>query len=94
MSSACVSSGVLTTDSLVSAKRVKLVSVHCSCSTGGTATIKVYDSGTATAVGKVEVARMIVGAGTSNEFDMHGRVMAEGIYVDITGTGSYSIEFA
>ena len=101
-SSTCFSSGVKTGDAIIFTGRCKLISVHASTVTDGTFTVKVYDSGDGTSLGsggEIEVARLQIHStgstrGQSEEFDMHGRMCENGLYVDVTGTGAYSIEYA
>jgi len=100
-SGTCFSSGVKTADAIIYKGRCKLVSIHASTVTSGVFTVKVYDSGDGTGLGsgnEIEVARMQIYSNgttaTSQEFDMHGRVCDNGLYVDIDGTGTYSIEYA
>ena len=92
----CNTSGILTATSVVYTGRTRIASVRVA-TTGNTAgSINVYDSGTATNSGKKEITRMFVGGATdshNHEFDMHGTIAAEGIYVIVTGTIAYSIEF-
>ena len=74
--------------------KCKLISVHASNVSGSAVTISVYDSDDASASGDVEVCRMVLAANGSFEYDMHGRFCAKGLFVDITGTGHYSLEWA
>jgi hypothetical protein len=103
----CRSSGVLTASAIVSADRVKLVSIHATYTgTTGATTVKVFDN--ASAASGTELARMIlrgpyIGGGeavpdsTNLEFDMHGVIALNGLYLSIstgTGTGAaVSVEF-
>ena len=92
----CNSSGILTATKVVNNGRCRIASVRVA-TTGNTAgSISVYDSATATTSGKKEITRMYVGASAdvhNHEFDMHGTIAAEGVYVVVTGTIAYSIEF-
>ena len=92
----CNTSGILTANKVVYSGRTRIASVRV-MSTGNTAgSIKVYDSGTATTSSKKEITRMFVGGAAdshNHEFDMHGTIAAEGLYVVVTGTIAYSIEF-
>ena len=90
----CTSTGVKTVDSLVTTDRCKLMSVHATNASGSAFTVSVYDSGVANSSGKVEVARLHLASNGSLEYDMHGRICAEGLYVDVTGTGTYSVEYS
>ena len=100
-SGTCFTSGVRTADAIIHKGRCKLVSIHASTVTSGTFTVKVFDSADndPSSAGEIEVARLQIHAidankGQSMEYDMHGVVCQNGIFVDITGTGAYSIEFA
>ena len=100
-SGTCCTSGVRTADAIIHKGRCKLVSIHASTVTSGTFTVKVFDSADndPSSAGEIEVARLQIHAidankGQSMEYDMHGVVCQNGIFVDITGTGAYSIEFA
>ena len=93
----CNTSGVQTTTKLiVSGSRTRLASIRVS-GTGATAgNITVYDSGTETTTNKKELAKMYVGGAASAhnyEFDMHGALALEGIYVVVSGAINYSIEY-
>lgn len=93
----CNTSGVQTaTKVIVNGSRTRLQSVRVSA-TGNTAgSISVYDSGTATTSSKKLLVKMFVGAEATAhnyEFDMHGAIALEGIYVVVTGTVNYSIEY-
>ena len=94
MTQSCTSTGVKTVDAVISSSRCKLMSVHATNASGSAFTVSVYDSGAATTSGKVEVARLYLASNGSLEYDMHGRICAEGLYVDFTGAGSYSVEYA
>ena len=89
----CVGSGVKSTDAVAYVGRCALKSIHATNASGSTFTVQVWDSGTATTSGKVEIARMVLASNGSLEYDMHGRICAEGLYVDVTGTGTYSLEW-
>ena len=100
-SGTCFTSGVRTADAIIHKGRCKLISIHASTVTDGTFTVQVYDSADndPSSAGEIEVARLQISStgatnGQSLEYDMHGVVCQNGIYVDITGTGAYSIEFA
>jgi len=88
----CRSSGVLTASSLVFTGQCKLVSIHACEVNNGAATIKVFD-GTSNS-GK-EVARMVLSANETKEFDMHGVICSTGLFFEETsGQVACSIEFA
>ena len=63
----------------------KLNSIHFTST--GTATLKIYDHNSTTVGTADEVARLIVTANTTAEFDMHGRAMGTGITAILTGSG-------
>jgi len=88
------STGVNTATSLVSSARCKLESVHATNASGSAITLSIWDSGTATTSSKIEIVRMVLPANSNLEYDMHGRICAEGIYAVLTGTGAYSVEFS
>ena len=96
----CRSSGVLTASAVVSAERCKLVSIHAQITGTATTLIRVFDNSSA-ASGK-ELARINLmpdpGSPTTIEFDMHGVIASNGLYLDIAtgaGTGAaVSVEFA
>jgi len=104
MSITCATSGIKTTDGVISASRCKLMSIHVSVtSNSGTAalsTLQLYDN--ASAGSGTEISRInLLASNTSPqniEFDMHGVLCANGLYADVTaGSGcivAYSVEFA
>tara|TARA_B100001250_G_scaffold165816_1_gene142717 strand:- start:4314 stop:4625 length:312 start_codon:yes stop_codon:yes gene_type:complete len=97
MVSGCNTSGLQTvTKLIVAGSRTRLASIRVS-GTGATAgNITVYDSGTETTTNKKELAKMYVGGAASAhnyEFDMHGALALEGIYVVVSGAINYSIEY-
>tara|TARA_R100001510_G_C7575642_1_gene150459 strand:- start:13 stop:285 length:273 start_codon:yes stop_codon:yes gene_type:complete len=89
---ACNSSGVKTADALISNDRCKLISIHAS-GFSSTGTIKLFDN---TAASGKEIVRISFDAAkqTAIEFDMHGAIANNGLYLDITGTAAVSVEFA
>jgi hypothetical protein len=101
----CRSSGVLSANAIISGGRCRLVSVHVSClaDAADTFTLKIYDSKDATLTGNTELARLIFSGVTQTqnvEFDMHNVLCGEGLYAQVTQTGStptsyiaYSVEF-
>ena len=102
----CRSSGVLSASSVISVNRCRLVSVHVSClaDAADTFTLKIYDSKDATLTGNTELARLKFSGGATKssnvEFDMHNVLCGEGLYAEVTQTGStptsyiaYSVEF-
>ena len=101
----CRSSGVLSANAVISINRCRLVSVHVSCvaDAADTFTLKIYDSKDATLTGNTELARLKFSGATQTqnvEFDMHNVLCGEGLYAEVTQTGStptsyiaYSVEF-
>ena len=102
---ACRSSGLLTADALIVTGQRKLVSVHATNLHANTAsTIVVYDNTAAS--GKI-VAKLYIppvgydaggapaGGISSWEYDMHGVLCRNGLYVDVTGgTPNLTIEYS
>ena len=88
----CRSSGVLTSSQTVYSGKCKLISIHA-CEVGGSAaSLKVYDN---TAASGKEIARIILTANQTVEFDMHGVICSTGLYFEETsGSVAVSIEFA
>ena len=94
--SGCLSSGVISSSTLVSSQRTKLVSVHVTSNSNNSNVIKVFDSSDTSTSGDVEIVRINTSADNSTtafnqEYDMHGVVAAKGLYVEITGTGSCAV---
>ena len=92
----CRSSGIKTASAVINAGRTKLISIHGACTGIAPTTIKVFDN--ASAASGTELARMILAPEASLEFDMHGVLALNGLYLDIgTGGGqgaAVSVEFA
>tara|TARA_A200000159_G_C7338683_1_gene346217 strand:+ start:5895 stop:6170 length:276 start_codon:yes stop_codon:yes gene_type:complete len=88
----CRSSGVLTSSQTVFSGKCKLISIHA-CEVGGSAaSIKVYDN---TAASGKEIARIILSANQTVEFDMHGVICSTGLHFEeASGSVAVSIEFA
>ena len=85
------SSGVLSASAIIVQNACRLKSIHFSADAGGpdVVTIKVWDSSDATTSGNTELARIIVQqsqAPTNIEFDMHGVLCREGLYLQITNS--------
>ena len=78
-------SPVRTASAVLNTGVCKLNSVHFTST--GTATLKIYDSASTTVGSSDEVARLIVTANTTTEFDMHGRKMGTGVTAILSGTG-------
>lgn len=95
----CRSSGVKTASAVVFAGQVRLISIHATHigTVSNTSTIKVFDN--ASAASGTELARMVLGGSGSKtplamEFDMHGVLAVNGLYLQITGESSaVSVEF-
>jgi hypothetical protein len=91
MVAGCRSSGVLTASKLVVTGQVKLISIHA-CSVGAPTVIKVFDN---TSASGTEIARLSMGPDTIIEYDMHGVLCRNGIYVEeASGAMEVSIEYA
>ena len=100
----CRSSGVQTANHVVSAQRAQLMSIHAQLTGTATTTVKVFDH--ASSASGTELARIILTPNalpvsnelTRIEFDMHGVIATNGLYLSIstgTGTGAaVSVEFA
>tara|TARA_R110002050_G_scaffold93608_1_gene195456 strand:- start:5946 stop:6239 length:294 start_codon:yes stop_codon:yes gene_type:complete len=96
MVSGCNTSGVLNSTKLVHVGRVRIASVKVFTTGNTVGSITVYDSNTATTTGKKIITKMYVGASTTPhnyDFDFHGAIVAEGIYVVEAGALEYSVEF-
>jgi hypothetical protein len=78
-------SPVKTSSAVLNDGRCKLNSIHF-CSTG-TATLKIYDHNSTTVGSADEIARLILTANNTIEFDMHGRTMGTGVTAILSGTG-------
>ena len=111
MSSSCRSSGLITADTLVFTGQCKLVSIHAYNLHAAThTTVKVYDNTAASGkqIAELYLPPILMlgtdgsGQDTGNpvglqtiEFDMHGVLCRNGLYVDVTGgTPRLTIEFA
>ncbi len=94
----CRSSGVLAASAIVHSGRCKLVSIHVqNTGAGADTTIRIFDN--ASAASGTELSRIIVSPQQTHiEFDMHGVIAENGLYLDIstgTGTGAaVSVEFS
>ena len=78
-------SPVRTASAVLNTGVCKLNSIHFTST--GTATLKIYDSASTTVGSSDEVARLIVTANSTAEFDMHGRAMGTGITAILSGSG-------
>jgi len=107
----CRSSGLITADTLVHTGRCKLISIHGYNEHAGVACVVVIYDNTAASGKVVAKLRLpplnAAGADGSGqvttepiepnpiEFDMHGVICHNGLYVDVTnGTPNLTIEFA
>jgi hypothetical protein len=91
MADASRSSGVLTASAVVAAHPCRLKSIHfCVFASGpDIVTIKVYDSKDSTLSGNTELVRFAthLPAGMNNvEYDMHGVLAREGLYLQIVNS--------
>lgn len=101
----CRSSGLITADTLVHTGRCKLVSIHATnLHATEICTVVVYDNtaGSGKVVAKMRLTSTgyDIGGGAAGgvdnwEFDMHGVICHNGLYVDVTdGTPNITIEYA
>lgn len=91
MVAGCRTSGVLTASAVVARHQCKLISIHATETAGALAQIKVFDG---VSNSGLEVARIILAAGQTLEFDMHGVICKDGLYFEETsGAVACSIEF-
>ena len=92
----CNTSGVLTTSSIVNTSRTKVVSIHASAIGDALFTFKLWDSDNTTTSGKKEIVRLnLKGDAVNMEYDMHGAIAANGLYMQITaGSGFVTINYA
>ena len=99
--SSCRSSGIKTASSVISSERCKLISIHAQYTGGGDSTfVKLFDN---TAASGKELLRIVLndaGSPTSPnciEFDMHGVICSNGLYLQIETGGTtgaaVSVEF-
>ena len=87
----CRSSGVLVASDVIAAHQCRLKSIHVAAEAGGpdVVTIKIWDSKDSTLTGNTELARIVLNtpAGPVNlEYDMHGVLAREGLYLQITNS--------
>lgn len=88
---ACRSSGVLTASAVVFTGQCKLVSIHAT-SIGAPTIIKVWDN---TAASGKELARITLNPDATIEFDMHGVICSNGLYLEeVSGAMAASVEYA
>lgn len=90
----CATSGVLGTSGVVTASKCKLVSVHVTSNSANTNVIKIFDN--ASAASGTEIVRLNTNAANNvtafnMEYDMHGVMAANGLFLSITGSGSCSV---
>jgi len=106
MVAGCNTTGVLSATKLCYVGKARIASIKAMSdgssdfdSSGGAGTagnIAVYDSSTATTSGKKLITKMYVeddGKPHMYDFEFHGAITAEGIYVVVTGDIQYSVEF-
>ena len=88
----CRSSGVLAADKIISNEHCLLISIHA-CETGSsTAEIRVFDG---TSAAGTEIARIVLAANQTIEFDMHGVLARNGLFFKKqSGSVACSVEFA
>lgn len=88
----CRSSGVLAADKIISNEQCLLISIHA-CETGSsTAEIRVFDG---TSAAGTEIARIVLAANQTIEFDMHGVLARNGLFFKKqSGSVACSVEFA
>ena len=88
----CRSSGVLAADKIISNEQCLLVSIHACETAGSAAEIRVYDG---TSASGTEIARIVLAASQTIEFDMHGVLARNGLFFKKqSGTVACSVEFA
>jgi len=101
--SACRTSFVQTSSTMITVGQCRLVSIHAVLTDANATTIKVYDVATSGSAGASnEMARLILRAAPASpsliEFDMHGVIATNGLYLEISsGTGegaAVSVEFS
>ena len=92
----CNTSGVLTASSIVNTSRTKVVSIHATATGNALFTFKLWDSDNTTTSGKKEMVRLnLKGDAVNMEYDMHGAIAANGLYLEITtGSGFVTINYA
>ena len=92
MVAGCRTSGVLTASAVVARHQCKLISIHATETAGAMAQIKVFDGTDNTGL---EVARIILAAGQTLEFDMHGVICSVGLfYEETSGNANTYVHFA
>lgn len=105
MVAGCNTTGVLTASKVCYVGRARIASIKVmsdgttdfdGSGSAAAGSIAVYDSGSATTSGKKAITKMYVeddGKPHMYDFEFHGAVVAEGIYVVVVGDIQYSIEF-
>lgn len=98
MATTCHSSGVLASSTVVADHHCKIMSIYATSTTNALFTVKIWDSNNSTTTSKKEVARLQLHAGgtaQSIEHDLHGVLVANGIYAQIAaGSGTVTVNFA
>lgn len=102
--SACRTSFVQTSSTMVTVGQCRLVSIHAVLTGANATTIKVYDAATSGAASAAnEMARLVLNGAPSFsptlvEFDMHGVIATNGLYLEISGGvgegAAVSVEFS
>ena len=96
----CRTSFIKTASDQIVVGQSKLISLHAVRTAASTGTIKIHDvSAQGNAALSNEVCRIIFdhtnpSSPTMIEYDMHGVLCTQGIYLDITGDVAVSVEFA
>ena len=91
---ACRSSGVLTSSKVIAAHPCRLKSIHFAgfAAGGDSVLVQVYDSKDSTLTGNTELARIVIDqnnqSATNVEYDMHGVLAREGLYLKVTATAA------
>ena len=91
MADTCRSSGVLVASAVIAAHQCKLKSLHLTGFAGGgdVITIQIYDSKDSTLTNNTELVRIIYDGdarGVNLEYDMHGVLAREGLYLKIANS--------
>ncbi len=91
MADTCRSSGVLVASAVVAAHQCRLKSLHLTGFAGGgdIITVQIYDSKDSTLTNNTELVRIIFdgqSGGLNVEYDMHGVLAREGLYLKISNS--------
>jgi len=94
----CNSTGIVSSSTVAVKHRCKIMSVHATSTANSLMTVKIWDSDNSTTSGKKEVARIQLHAGGTAqtiEQDLHGVIVANGIFIQITtGSGTVSVNWS